>query len=89
MPFKAGTIYTNSQGNLYGTDKASVTTNKQSASQRTMTWLCTAATKTFAVFKSKSGRNDGTVHRLKVYTDAIGDFVFPRGRFDGAPIFRA
>jgi hypothetical protein len=89
MPFVKGKLYTNSLGNLYGTDKASVTTNRQSASQRTITWLCTAATKSFAVFKSKGGRNDGTVHRLKVYTDAVGDFVFPRGRFDGAPIFRA
>jgi len=89
MPFTAGKLYTNSQGNLYGTDKGSVVTNQQSASQRTMTWLCTAATKTFAVFKSKSGRNDGTVRRLRVYSDQLGNFVFPRGRFDGAPIFRA
>lgn len=89
MPFVKGQLYTNAQGNLYGTDKASVTTNKQSASQRTITWLCTSATKSFAVFKGRSGRSDGTVHRLRVYTDALGDFVFPRGRFDGAPIFRA
>jgi hypothetical protein len=89
MPFKAGNLYTNSQGNLYGTDKGSVTTNQQAASEPTFTWLCTAATKTFAVFKSKNGTDNGTVHRLRVFRDQLGQFVFPRGRFSGAPIFRA
>jgi hypothetical protein len=89
MAFKAGTLYTNSINNLYGTDKGSVTTNKQAASEPTFTWLCTAVSKTFAVFKSKRGVNAGTVHRLRVYRDKLGSFVFPRGRFSGAPIFRS
>jgi hypothetical protein len=89
MPFVKGNFYTNSNCQLYGTDKASVATNQQSTSQRAIRWLCTNVTKTFAVFKSKSGRNDGTVHRLKVYSDSLGEYVLPRGRFDGAPIFRA
>jgi hypothetical protein len=89
MPFTAGKLYTNSQGNLYGTDKGSVTTNKQYASGPTMTWFCKSVSKVFAVFKSKSGGPNGTIHRLPIYTDALGDFVFPRGRFDGAPIFLA
>jgi hypothetical protein len=89
MPFVKGTLYTNSQGNLYGTDKASAVTNKQAASAPTMTWLCTAVSKVFAVFKSKSGGPNGTIHRLRIYRDQLGHFVVPRGRFDGAPIFRA
>ena len=89
MPFSAGTLYTNSQGNLYGTNKGSVVTNKQAPSEPTFTWLCTAASKTFAVFKSKKGVQSGTVHRLRVFRDQLGQFVFPRGRFSGAPIFRA
>jgi hypothetical protein len=89
MPSKAGTPYTNSRGNLYGTDKASAVTNNQAASEPTMTWLCKSVSRVFAVFKSKSGSPNGTVHRLRIYRDQLGHFVFPRGRFDGAPIFRA
>ena len=62
---------------------------QQAASEPTFTWLCTAVTKTFAVFKSKRGSDFGTVHRLRVYRDQLGHFVYPRGRFSGAPIFRA
>jgi len=89
MPFTAGKLYTNSQGNLYGTDKGSVVTNSQAAAEPTMTWFCTAVSRVFAVFKSKSGSPNGTVRRLRIYRDQLGHFVFPRGRFDGAPIFRA
>ena len=89
MAFVAGNLYTNSQGNLYGTDKGSAVTNKQAVAEPTMTWLCTKVSKVFAVFKSKSGSPNGTVHRLRIYRDQLGHFVFPRGRFDGAPVFRA
>ena len=82
-------LYTNSNSDLYGTDKGSVVTNQQNPNMRIMTWLCTAVTATFAVFKSKSGGGDGTVHRLRIYRDQLGKFVFPRGRFDGAPVFRS
>ena len=89
MAFKAGTLYTNSISNQYGTDKGSVATNQQAASEPTFTWLCTSSSKVFAVFKSKSGRSGSVVHRLRVYRDKLGSFVFPRGRFSGAPIFRS
>jgi len=89
MAFKAGNLYTNVLGNLYGTNKGSIVRNQQAASEPTFTWLCTAVTKTFAVFKSKSGRSGSVVHRLRVYRDQLGNFVYPRGRFSGAPIFRA
>jgi len=87
--FVAGQLYTNNNTDLYGTDKGSAVTNKQYASEPIMTWLCTAVTATFAVFKSKSGSPNGTVHRLRIYRDQLGKFVFPRGRFDGAPVFRS
>ena len=82
-------LYTNSNSDLYGTDTGSVVTNQQNPNMRIMTWLCTAVTATFAVFKSKSGGGDGTVHRLRIYRDQLGKFVFPHGRFDGAPVFRS
>jgi hypothetical protein len=44
---------------------------------------------TFAVFKTRSGRSDGTVERLRIYRDQLGQFVFPKGRYDGAPVFRS
>ena len=87
--FVKGQHYTTRNSELYGTDKGSVVTNNQDPNMRIMTWLCTAVTATFAVFKSKSGRGDGTVHRLRIYRDQLGKFVFPNGRFDGAPVFRS
>jgi hypothetical protein len=87
--FVKGQLYSNSNSDLYGTDKGSVVTNRQSPSQDIVTWLCTAVTATFAVFKSKSGSPSGNVQRLRIYDDQLGRFVFPRGRFDGAPVFRS
>lgn len=85
--FVEGQLYTNNNTNLYGTNKASVVTNQQAPSEPIMTWLCRKVTPTFAVFVARSGR--GTVHRLRIYRDQLGKFVFPRGRFDGAPVFRS
>ena len=87
--FVAGQLYTNNTTDLYGTNKGSVVTNKQALSEPIFTWLCKAVTPTFAVFKGKSGSPNGTTHRLRIYRDQLGKFVFPRGRFDGAPVFRS
>jgi hypothetical protein len=87
--FVAGKIYTNKETDFYGTDPSSVVTNRQSDSQPTISWLCTSVTPTFAVFKSNSGSPSGNVRRLRIYRDKNGDYVFPRNRFSGAPVFRS
>jgi len=87
--FVEGQLYTNNNTDKYGTDKGSAVTNTQAPNMRIMTWLCLKVTNTFAVFKSKQGGSDGTVRRLRIYRDSLGKFVFPRGRFDGAPVFRS
>jgi hypothetical protein len=90
--FTKGKTYTNAdQGTYpYGSGTyGSVVTNVQNPAVPTSNYLCTGATKEFAVFKGKSGSPLGTTRRLKVYQDSLGDFVYPRGRFSGAPILRA
>jgi hypothetical protein len=87
--FTQGQVYTNKSTDLYGTDKGSAVTNQQAAGSQTYNWLCLKVSNTFAVFKSKSGGPDGTVHRLRIYRDQLGKFVFPKGRYDGAPVFRS
>jgi hypothetical protein len=87
--FTQGQVYTNTNADRYGTDKGSVVTNRQAAGSRTYNWLCLKVSNTFAVFKTRSGRSDGTVERLRIYRDQLGQFVFPKGRYDGAPVFRS
>lgn len=85
--FIPGQLYTNDINNLYGTKSNTVTTNQQAAGEPTVTWLCKAATKTFITFVGRSGH--GTFRHLRKRRDALGDYVFPFGRFPGAPILRA
>ena len=86
MSFVKGQSYSNSTANVNGTSKATVTTSAPDPSGPIMTRMCTEVTKTFAVFRVSLV--SGVVLRLKIYRDALGQFVYPKGRFPGAPIYR-
>ena len=84
--FIEGKTYSNFPASKYGTNKSTTTPNVQVAAEPVMTKVATRVTKTYATFA------DVTLHypqRFKIYSDALGSFVYPKGRFPGAPIFRA
>ena len=68
----------------YGTRTDTVTTNTQAAGTCEYDWLCTSVSRTFAVFLDDTR----TVQRRKQYRDAIGRFIYPFGRYPGAPVMR-
>ena len=84
--FIAGTTYSNFPVSNYGSDKSTVTTNVQASAEPFIQKVCTAATKTFAIFADLTIRYP---QRFRIYTDNLGSFIYPKGRFPGAPIFRA
>lgn len=84
--FIAGYMYSNDKQSLnYGTNPSTTTQNVQSAKEPIFYWACHSVTKTFITFLNHTN----TIRRLKKYKDAIGDFVYPHGRFPGAPVLRA
>jgi hypothetical protein len=85
--FVAGNLYTNAGAGPYGTDQGTVATAVQSSNEPARTWLCVATTASFSTWASRSGL--GTYRKLRNYYDILGTYVFPYGRFSGAPIFRA
>lgn len=83
--FKPGWTYANRNSLQYGTNRGSVATNKQSPNEPELDWICQTVTKTFATFLDETK----TVQRRKIYSDILGRFVYPKGRFSGAPVLRA
>jgi hypothetical protein len=85
--FQAGYLYaTNTTPALkYGTNKGTVATNTQSANEPQVIWSCKSVSKTFIVFVD----HENTVRRLRRRSDILGNFVYPFGRFAGAPVLRA
>ena len=85
--FIAGNLYATLANPVlkYGTNKSTVATNPQSTNEPQVIWACKSVTKTFIVFID----HENTVRRLRRRSDAIGNFVYPFGRFAGAPVLRA
>jgi len=83
--FVAGYTYANRDYLQYGSPKGRVTQNKQQAGYPEVDWICQSVTKTFATFLDETA----TVQRRRVYSDNLGKFVYPKGRFSGAPVLRA
>jgi len=85
--FVAGNLYATIANPVlqYGTNKGTVATNTQSSNEPQVTWSCKKVSKTFIVFLD----HENTVKRLKKYTDILGNFVYPFGRFAGCPVLRA
>ena len=83
--FTAGYTYSSGPTLLYGSDQTTVTTNKQPTTVNSFTWICKAVTKGEAKFVTATG----TVRRFAIYTDAVGDFIYPRGKFEQCPVLRA
>ena len=85
--FIAGNLYATVANPVlkYGTNKSTVATNTQSTNEPQVIWACKSVTKTFIVFID----HENTVRRLRRRSDAIGNFVYPFGRFAGAPVLRA
>ena len=84
--FIAGNLYRNTANPAlkYGANKGTVATNTQSANEPVVTWACQSVTKTFVTFLD----HENTVRRLRKYSDILGNFVYPFGRFSGAPVLR-
>jgi hypothetical protein len=83
--FTAGYTYSSGPTLLYGSDQTTVTTNKQPNTVRSLTWICKSVTKGEVKFVTATG----TVMRFPIYTDAVGDFIYPRGKFEQCPVLRA
>jgi len=85
--FIAGNLYATktTPALQYGTNKSTVTTNTQSSNEPQVIWACRSVTKTFITFRD----HENTVRRLRKRTDALGNFVYPFGRFAGCPVLRA
>ena len=85
--FQAGYLYATqtTPALQYGTNKSTVTTNTQSANEPQVIWACKSASKAFIVFLD----HENTVRRLRRRSDILGNFVYPFGRFAGAPVLRA
>jgi hypothetical protein len=83
--FIAGWTYANRNTLLYGTNKGTVATNKQFPTTPEINWVCQSVTKTFATFLD----NQKVFRRCKVYTDILGKFVYPFGRYPQCPVLRA
>ena len=83
--FTAGYTYSSGPTLLYGSDQTTVTTNNQPNTVSSFTWICKKVTKGEVVFVSGTG----TVRRFAIYTDAVGDFIYPRGKFEQCPVLRA
>ena len=85
--FVAGNLYATIANPVlqYGTNKGTVATNTQASSEPQVIWSCKKVSKTFIVFLD----HENTVRRLKKYADILGNFVYPFGRFAGAPVLRA
>jgi hypothetical protein len=85
--FIAGNLYATVANPVlkYGTNKSTVATNTQSANEPQVIWACKSVSKTFVVFKD----HENTVRRLRKRSDILGNFVYPFGRFAGAPVLRA
>jgi hypothetical protein len=85
--FIAGNLYATIASPVlkYGTNKSTVATNTQSASEPQVIWACKSVTKTFITFRD----HENTVRRLRKRSDALGNFVYPFGRFAGCPVLRA
>jgi hypothetical protein len=83
--FTPGWTYANRDYILYSTGRKKVVTNKQKADLPEIDWTCQSRTKTFATFLDETM----TVQRRKIYRDDNGSFVYPYGRYPGAPVLRA
>jgi len=85
--FQSGYLYATVANPVlnYGTNKSTVTTNTQAANEPNVIWSCYSVSKTFVVFRD----HENTVKRLRKRSDALGNFVYPFGRFAGAPVLRA
>jgi hypothetical protein len=85
--FIAGNLYATVANPVlkYGTNKGTVATNTQSSNEPQVIWACKSVTKTFIVFVD----HENTVQRRRRRTDILGSFVYPFGRFAGAPVLRA
>ena len=85
--FIAGNLYATFANPVlnYGTNKGTVATNTQSSNEPQVIWACKKVTKTFIVFLD----HENTVRRLRKRSDILGNFVYPFGRFAGAPVLRA
>lgn len=85
--FIAGNLYATIASPIlnYGTNKSTVTTNTQWSNEPQVIWSCKRVSKTFIVFLD----HENTVRRLHKRSDALGNFVYPFGRFAGCPVLRA
>lgn len=83
--FTAGYTYSSGPALLYGSDQTTVTRNKQPDTVRSMTWICKKVSDAEVKFISSTG----TVKRFPIYTDAVGDFIYPRGKYEQCPVLRA
>jgi hypothetical protein len=83
--FVPGYLYANRDSISYGAPRKRATQNKQQPGTQEIDWLCRSVTKTFAVFRDHLA----VVQRRKIYRDNIGSFVYPFGRYSGAPVLRA
>jgi hypothetical protein len=83
--FTAGYLYTSGPTLLYGSDQTTVTTNKQPDTVKSITWICKSVSKAEVKFVSATG----TVRRFSIYTDAVGDFIYPRGKFEQCQVLRS
>lgn len=95
--FKPGTTYTNS-ATAYGLRPRDLATDSAAASMPALTLICTAVTKTHAVFKFTQPKGSGasfnpgwllgTTKRLRIEQDTTGFYVSPLGRRYGMAIIR-
>ena len=85
--FTPGTVYTSNNSSFYGTTPTVQPLAQPSPNARTYSWEALYVTPTFVTFASKSGL--GTHKKCRVYNDSLGAYVFPVGRFPGAPVLRA
>ena len=84
--FRPGYTYANRDFITYGPDrKQRQVLNKQAPGTQEIDWVCHSVTKTFATFLDETK----TYQRRKIYRDDNGNYVFPKGRYDGAPVLRA
>jgi hypothetical protein len=79
--FIAGNIYPTSATLTHGTSQATTTTSKPVVPQPE-NFVCHAITEANGIFLDHTN----TSKRYELYFDANGAFIYPYGRFPGAPV---